>query len=265
MTWNVSITVLTSVFGSIVLFSALYFVHAYLIPHLRQPKEKPDFTRPHQQHRTNHRLQESLYSLPSFNYIDPRNSIADTDLRSSRWSTHLSDLSRPSSPMSLSLPRSPAMHVRTSSHQSMQSPVHGRNTSASTVVGTPENMPKVPYEARQEPKSSKKRRTRPPLLVLAPESNGKDNARANMLGRARSKSDTGIFIDKGLLARSHAALYGHMDGSDLTSPTISNFSGTTLLSSPRTPQRRIRSSSIRRLDQSRSSAAHRRLHSFGEA
>lgn len=246
MTWNATITVLTSIFGSIVLVSALYFLHAYLVPHLRQPTEKPDITLPQLQRCPDHRLQESLYSLPSLNYIDPRNSIADTDLRSSRWSTYLQDLSRPTSPKSVSLPRSPAMHFRPCSYQSEKSIHHGRNISASTVVEcVPRSTSKMLEATWQEQGSGQRSKTKPSVLTLEPQRSHVDNR----CGRARSKSDTVVLTQKGLLAHSHEKLYGFVHAGDLSSPTTSTSSGSTLLPSPRTPQQELRSGSAIRSEE----------------
>jgi len=256
MAWNVTITVLTSVFGTTIVVSTLYFIHAHLIPHLRRPKQKPDVTLPRAQRRTNHRLQESLYSLPSLNYIDPRNSVADTELRSSRWSTNLQDFSRPTSAMSLSLPRSPRMHFSTFSRQSTESPSHRRATSASTTGQLPlQSTSEMPKAVLHQMKGGQRQRTKPLVLTPAPE----QNHVYQMFSRTRSKSDTATFVHEGLLARSHAALFELTDAADVPSPTISTFSGTTLLSSPRTPQQRLRSGSGTRRGRSQSLAEHHRF------
>ena len=260
MTWNVTITVLISIFGSGVLVSTLYFIHAYLIPHLRRPKGMLDMTLPRPHRRSNHPLQASLYSLPSLNYIDPRNSIADTDLRSSRWSTNREDLSPSTSPMSFSLPRSPAMHFRTPSRQNTKSVVRDRNIPASTVLErAPESTPTKPASLLQTRARGRRERVRPPVLTLG---NGK-SPMGTKLSRGRSKSDSLASTQGGLLAYSHAVLYGHIHVSDLTSPTISNFSGTTLLSCPVTPQQRSRSRSTTRPERAQSFAEHRHLKSLG--
>lgn len=259
MAWNVTITVLTSVFGTTILVSTLYFIHAYLIPHLRLPKQKPDVTLPRAQRRTNHRLQESLYSLPSLNYIDPRNSVADTELRSSRWSTNLQDLSRPTSGMSPSLPRSPRIDFSAPPRRSIKSPAHRRDTSASTIGQSPlQSTPKMPKTALHQMGGSQRRRTKNPVFTIAPE---KSHV-YQRFSRPRSKSDTTAFDHEGLLARSHAAFFELTDAADVASPTISTFSGTTLLSSPRTPQQRLRSGSGTRRGRSQSLAEHYRFRSL---
>jgi len=258
MAWNVTLTVLTTVFGSTILVSALYFIHASLIPHLRRSKDKPDVTLPRAQGYTNPRLQESLYSLPSLNYIDPRNSVADTELRSSRWSTNLQDLSRSPSAMSLALPRSPRIHFSAFSHPSIKSPIHGRNSSTLTIGQlSPQSTPKVQKAALQVAEGGQRRRTKPPPPMCTPAS-GKSPT-FQRFGRPRSKSDTAAFFQEGLLARSHAAFFEPTDGADTSSPTISTFSGTTLLSSPKTPQQRMRSGRDTRCGRSRSLAGHHRF------
>lgn len=261
MAWNVSLTVLTSVFGSTILVSALYFIHAYLIPHLRRPKQEPDVTLPRTQAHTNPRLRESLYSLPSLNYIDPRNSVADTELRSSRWSTNLQDLSRSPSAMSLALSRSPRIHFSAFSHPSVKSPVHGRNSSTSTTRQlSPQNTAKVQKAALQVAEGGQRRRTKPPAPMCTPAS-GKSH-RNQRFSRPRSTSDTAVFFQEGLLARSHAVFFEPTDAADTSSPTISTFSGTTLLSSPETPQARMGRGRDTRRGRSRSLAGHHRFRSL---
>ena len=262
MTWNVTITVLTSVFGTTVLISALYFIHAYLVPHLRRPKERPEITLPYPQRRTNHGLQDSLYSLPSLNYIDPRNSLADTDLRSTRWSTNPQDLSRSASPVSLSLPRSPRMHFNTFSRESISSPIHRWNISVYSMnEPAVKSTPELQYIALAEIGRSQKPGVKPPALTLL----SRKSQLHHDVSRSRSKSDTAVLSQEGLLACSHAALLGSVAAGDLSSPTTSNFSGTTLLSSPRTPQPRLETDSDSRKGECQSLAEHRRLKSVGQS
>lgn len=225
MTSNVTITVLISVLISAVLVCVLYGIHAHIIPHLRRPKERPDITVPQRQTASDPRLQATLYSAPSPNFLDPRNSITDSDLRSSRWSTNLRDLSPPSSPMSVRLPRSPKMHFTPPSRHSTISQAQSRRHSRPTPF-THHSMPSPKSrKIEQTPKHTRQTISDPAYVS--------NEAYENLEKRHRSKSDPQGVIPVGMLAQSHAAFYGQNAALDFRSPTSSTWSGNTLHFRPR--------------------------------
>lgn len=89
-------TVLLSILVSAVVFCALYLLQHYVLPQAKRP-HAPEITLPHSRPVCSPSLQLSLYSQPSANFIDPRNSVADTELPRSRWSTSFVELSNPAS------------------------------------------------------------------------------------------------------------------------------------------------------------------------
>lgn len=114
----VSNTVLISALCTAIVVCVIYFFHAHLIPHLRRQEggrsdtPLPHATLPQWQVRSDPNLRESLYGAPTPNYLDPRNSVAGSDLPKSRWSTNVHELSRPSSSKSMGAPRSIKSHSR---------------------------------------------------------------------------------------------------------------------------------------------------------
>ena len=231
---------LCSVFGTTILVFILYGIWLHILPHLRQPKERVDTTLPRAEQRTNPRLRESLYSRPSTNFIDPRNSVADTELRSSLWSTSVYDLdcsTEPASPASLtspSLPRSPCMGFRSPTRRSMKSSLPILRTTSYQLEESRPGERAAIIDMKSTYTLGHKRFPRSCPLTNA---NG-TVLMDNHVPRSRRKSDTAANILPGLLQHSHAIMYGRSIEGVLRSPTASDFSGTTLMTTPRTPQQR---------------------------
>lgn len=227
--WDVTTTVLAAIIGSAVGVSAVYGIHAYLVPHLRCPKQSPDFTLPRTRRPVSQQLQHSLYSLPSLNYIDPRNSIADTDLHSRRWSTDIPALSGVTSLATPTLPRSPAMYLESVSSSTPLTPTHTLQRSDMTLTWhAPPKTSLAPAIASRDSQPYRRRKARSQTLPIS----GNDEVETPRFTRERSKSDSFVLTNRGLLAHSHASLYRSCGDKDLSSPTASTFSGTTVLQTP---------------------------------
>lgn len=100
MGWTPFVTVVVSTASTFALLLLLYGLHSRLVPYLRESKHRLEPTLPYMEREIDSELKQSLYSLPTLNYIDPRNSISDSELCSTRWSTCLTDLSCPTTPKS---------------------------------------------------------------------------------------------------------------------------------------------------------------------
>lgn len=206
MVWDVTCTILITVLGSTVFFSATYGIHAYIIPAIRR-KRRVDYTLPQAERRSNPQLRDSLYSIPSLNYVDPRNSIADTDMRSSRWSTYIHDLDPPTSTISKAIKPS-------------EVPVEQRRVKEKSRRQPRERAQSTPRELSSKP-GTHKRQTRSQTFKTS-------TPRQPM--RPRSKSDSVISNPHGLLVSSHSFLTDRNEVG-FGSPT-SRLSGTTALPSP---------------------------------
>lgn len=226
MPWEVTPTVLTAIFGSTILVCLLWGIHRHLLPHLRQrtlenttPLPLSNTIGPTLTSANHHHLRSSLYSNPSINFIDPRNSIAGTELMSSRWSTSIHDLDprpSPTSPRSLASPKS----------RRLTSP--RPRSLMSVMVGSPGSpLPRSPcihFDAASTPGV-----LRSPKALYA-------RSQSRPEYRKRSQSDS-------LLERSHAALYGYDLGCKNGKSMSPELTGSTLQGSatPRSGQGRSRS------------------------
>lgn len=208
MVWNLTCTILVTVLGSFVFFSATYGIHAYIIPVIRR-KRQIDYTLPQAERRSNPQLRDSLYSMPSLNYVDPRNSIADTDLRSSRWSTYIHDLDPPTT-VSKVIPKSkePCVAEKTWMSKERNRKARERSQSRPTMLSN---------KSRTHKRQTKSQtfNTQTPRQAM----------------RRRSKSDSLISNPRGLLVSSHS-FFTDCNDTSFDSPTDSHFSGTTVLPSP---------------------------------
>lgn len=92
------LTVLLAAIGFFFIVFAIWAIHRYLIPYRKISKHTPVPTLPQTTQHADPRLQRSLYSDPNLLYKDPRNSISEYDLKNTRYSTNVLELSRPPSP-----------------------------------------------------------------------------------------------------------------------------------------------------------------------
>ncbi|KAJ9660179.1 hypothetical protein H2198_002685 [Neophaeococcomyces mojaviensis] len=236
MAFTVVNTILISTFVTTLVVCALYFVYAYLKPHLEEPSHGAEPTTPHRERTADPQLRQTLYSLPSLNFIDPRNSIADCELSSSRWSTNIRDLSPPQSPTRTGLPRSPRMHLRQGSVQSRAS--HSQQWPGLGPLILVDGLDRSQVLWHEMGMESPNRQGQ---QEMSQNFNSPTRSRSSQsripYGRVRTKTDSMVYTQKGILTCSHAMLNGTAIFHTGPSPTISDFSGSTLLSAPRTPQR----------------------------
>lgn len=217
---DASNTVLISVFCTAILVCLIYFCHAYLRPHLKKPKDRVASPLPQWQSwqvRTDPRLQDSLYALPAPNYLHPRHSLTSNEMRSTRWSTNVYDLSRPSSRRSsykhsrdislqCNLPPGPSLidlQLSSSSRGSMTSQRTPNGTLKRNTISDLASLAKKTQEAERKPKRNTL--TMSNLLALG---NDPTLPRTRRSLRYRSRSDSQVPTRRSLLAQSHAALTG---------------------------------------------------------
>lgn len=217
---DASNAVLISVFCTAVFVCLIYFCHAYLRPHLKKPKERVASPLPQWQSwqvRSDPRLQDSLYASPAPNYLHPRHSHTDNEMRSTRWSTNVYDLSRPSSRKSsykhsrdislqCNLPPAPSLidlQLPSSSRSSMTSQRTPNGTLKRNTMSDLTSLTKKAQGAERKPKRNTL--TMSDLLALG---NDPTLPRTRRSLRYRRRSDSQVPTRKSLLAQSHTALTG---------------------------------------------------------
>lgn len=217
---DASTTVLISVIATAVVVCIIYFCHAYLRPHLKKPQDRVDSPLPQweaPQVRSDPRLRDSLYNSTASNHVHPRHSHADNEMRRTRWSTNVYDLSQPSPRISgrkhareisllCNLPPAPSLidlKLPPSSNGSMTSQRTPNGTLKRNTMSDLSALNKYSQQAKRTPK----RNTLTMSDLLAMSSDPTINRPRST--RHRSRSDSSIATRRSLvLADSHAALTG---------------------------------------------------------
>lgn len=209
-----STTLLISAFGTAILVCIIYFLHAHLLPHLRRSKARtkgradtplPYGGLPQWQVRSDPQLREILYHAPTPNYVDPRNSVAGSDLKRSRWSTNIEDLSHPS-PMSFTS-RSAKKHVRQFSLLDVPLTPDRRLPAPSLHSHTTQRNQKATRRKTLDQEYTRRKNPRP-MSMIAVVAADTEPLKTRRPARPRSRSDSQVITRKSVLARSHASFYG---------------------------------------------------------
>jgi len=123
------ITVLLVAIGFVLVVFGIWAIHTYVRPYIRGDDRKPPPTLPVTEYTRVQRpdpiLRQSLYG-PEQLYKDPRETISDYDLKLTRYSTNVLELSRPASP---SKSRPASVHSRSNSRGRSQSRARSRSRS----------------------------------------------------------------------------------------------------------------------------------------
>lgn len=232
---EVSNTVLISAFCTAILICIIYFIHAHFVPHLRRSKGRargradtplPYGMLPQWQVRSDPQLMKTLYHAPNPNYLDPRNSVAGSDLPRTRWSTNVQDLSRPSSIRSM--PRSAKRHTRQFSLPDVPKTPNKRLSAPSLYSSTTQRTSRQKQMKRRtiDLEHTRRRSTRP-ISTTAVAGLDLERAMIQRAARPRSRSDSQLLNRKSVLARSHASFYGQDFSVDPISQMLSTLSATT--------------------------------------
>lgn len=218
---DASTTVLIAVIGTAVVVCIIYFCHTYLRPHLKKPQDRVDSPLPQwqpSQVRSDPRLQTSLYASAAPDHLHPRHSRADTEMRRTRWSTNVYDLSRPSSRVTgrkhvreisllCNLPPAPSLidlKLPASSNGSMTSQRTPNGTLKRNTLSDLSCLSKHSQGTARMPKRNTL--TMSDLLAM---SGNPTPPRTRTSQRHRSRSDSSVATRRSLiLAESHAALTG---------------------------------------------------------